>query len=324
MADFPAVLTSAVDNTTDVLAKHLNNLEAKVGINDSAVMTSLDFIAKNSYEGHLINGKIVPSVANNDLTVAIKGKDGNDASATNPIYVVLGGIVRKITAALSITLADGTNYFNAGSSEHATKEIDYFVYLGYNSTDGVVVGFARVPYGQNYDDFSVTNTSEEYCAISTITNASSNDYYHVIGRFAATLSAGAGYTWTVPGYTANNLVQYPIYETRWLAWVPTVAWTGGAAPTSLSYSVFSYRVRMKEVTSILGMIYSTAGTTITSVSWTPPFSVVSTSYMVIPGAMSNAFAPIPTYMQLGQNENYIVRCSSATVDRAGSQLTHEI
>jgi hypothetical protein len=43
MADFPTELTIAVDNTTDVLAKHVNNLEAKVGVDDSAVATSLDF-----------------------------------------------------------------------------------------------------------------------------------------------------------------------------------------------------------------------------------------------------------------------------------------
>lgn len=43
MSDFPVVLTNAVDNTTDVLAKHLNNLEAKVGIDSSAVTTSHDY-----------------------------------------------------------------------------------------------------------------------------------------------------------------------------------------------------------------------------------------------------------------------------------------
>lgn len=43
MADFPTALTNAVDGSTDVLAKHLNNLEAKVGIDSSAVTTSHDY-----------------------------------------------------------------------------------------------------------------------------------------------------------------------------------------------------------------------------------------------------------------------------------------
>jgi len=46
MTDFPVVLTTAVDNTTDALAKHLNNLEAKIGIDDSAVVASLDYRSK--------------------------------------------------------------------------------------------------------------------------------------------------------------------------------------------------------------------------------------------------------------------------------------
>jgi len=150
-------------------------------------------------------------VASNNLTLAIKGKDGNDPSSTNPVYVSIGGTPRAITSALSKTLNAGTNWFNAGSAELATKEIDYFVYLGYNATDGVVLGFSRIPYANEYDDFSATTTNEKYCAISTITNAAAGDDYVNIGRFAATLSAGAGYTWSVPTFTNKNLIQRPIF-----------------------------------------------------------------------------------------------------------------
>ena len=138
----------------------------------------------NSPEGFLINGKIVPSVASNNLTVALKGLDGNDPSATNPIYVRIGDTVHSITSALSVTKNAGTNWFNAGSSELATKEIDYFVYLGYNATDGVVIGFSRIPYATEYSQFSTTSTNEKYCAISTITNAAAGDDYVVIGRLS--------------------------------------------------------------------------------------------------------------------------------------------
>lgn len=43
MADFPTAKTNAVDNVTDVLAKHINNLESKVGIDGSADTSSLDY-----------------------------------------------------------------------------------------------------------------------------------------------------------------------------------------------------------------------------------------------------------------------------------------
>jgi hypothetical protein len=196
-------------------------LEAKVGINSSAVTNSLDYLMKALPEGFLINGKIVPSVATSHLTVAIKGMDGNDPSATNPVYCRINSVVRSITAALSVTLVDATNWCNAGSAEFATKEIDYFVYLGYNATDGVVVGFSRIPYACIYSDFSATTTNEKYCRISTITNAAAGDSYVNIGRFAATLSATAAFTWTVPTFTNKNLIQRPIYETRTLSWEPT-------------------------------------------------------------------------------------------------------
>ncbi len=157
-----------------------------------------------------------------DLTVAIKGMGGNDPSSTNPVYCRIGDTVRSITAALSVTKNAGTNWFNSGSTKLAMKEIDYFVYLGYNATDGVVVGFSRRPHGHIYSDFSATTTDEKYCAISTITNAAAGDNYVNVGRFAATLSATVALTWTVPTFTGINLIQRPIYTTRWLSYTPAL------------------------------------------------------------------------------------------------------
>lgn len=180
-------------------------------------------------QGYLINGKISVTDASG-ITVAIKTIAGNDPSETDPVHVRIGDSVHTLITALSVSKADGTNWCNSGGAELATQEIDYFVYLGYNATDGVVIGFSRIPHARLYGDFSATSTNEKYCAISTITTAASTDYYEVIGRFAATLSAGAGYTWTVPTYTALNLIQRPVYHTRLLTWTPT--WTGYSANPS--------------------------------------------------------------------------------------------
>lgn len=185
----------------------------------------------NAPQGFLINGKI--SVADAaGITVAIKTLAGTDPSATDPVYCRIGDTVRTISAALSVAKADGTNWMNAGSAELVGKEIDYFAYLGYNATDGVVLGFSRIPSAAKYGDFSATTTNEKYCAISTITNAAATDYYEVIGRFAATLSDPGG-TWSVPTFTAANLIQRPIYETRTLTWAPT--WVGYSAAPGGSY-----------------------------------------------------------------------------------------
>ncbi len=216
-------------------------------------------IANRSF---LVNGKIVVTVASNNLNVALKTLAGSDASASDPIYFMVNGDLHTITAALSVTIPAGTNKFNAGSAELATKEIDYFVYLGYNATDGVVIGPSRIPYANQYSDFSATATNEKYCAISTITNAAATDYYVNIGRFAATLSAGAGYTWSVPTFTAKNLIQRPIYNTRWLTWSPVL--TSGSADlsgfTAARYYIsdtlfkFDFSAENKNVTGSAGFI----------------------------------------------------------------------
>jgi len=231
-----------------------------------------NLISFNSPEGYLINGKIVPSVTSDNLTVALKGLDGNDPSATNPIYVRIGDTVHSITSALSVTTNAGTNLFNAGSDELATKEIDYFTYLGYNATDGVVLGFSRIPYATDYSQFSATTTNEKYCAISTITNAASGDDYTVIGRFAATLSAGAGYTWSVPTFTSINLIQRPIFETRNLTWQPTYSAGGSMTYTSVTTGMTSYKIVGDNIFIRAMVTGTTGGTASNNVRITSPFS----------------------------------------------------
>lgn len=227
-------------------------------------------------QGYMINGKISVTDAAG-ITVAIKTLAGDDPSETDPVFVRIGDSVHMIITALSVSKADGTNWCNAGSAELATKEIDYFAYLGYNATDGVVIGFSRIPSAAQYSDFSVTTTNEKYCAISTITNAASTDYYEVIGRFAATLSAGAGYTWTVPTYTASNLIQRPIYETRWLSWLPTYTGSGSLTFGTVTTTEGTYKLDLSNLHLRLVAVGTTGGTGSANILATTPFSIVNTN-----------------------------------------------
>lgn len=223
-------------------------------------------------QGFLINGKISPTVSNSDLILAIKTLSGGDPSATDPVYVRIGDTIRSITSALAVTAADGTNWFAAGSTELATKEIDYFAYLGYNATDGVVLGFSRYPGASQYSDFSTTQTNEKFCRISTITTAAATDYYEVVGRFAATLSAGAGYTWTVPTYTAINLIQRPIYETRKLSWAATYTCSGSMTFGTLTVNSTEYKVRVNEVEYYVNATGTTGGVASNTIFVTTPWT----------------------------------------------------
>jgi len=224
----------------------------------------------NLPQGTMFNGKISVTVASSDITVAIKTLAGNDPSASEPVWIRIGDTVRVITAALSVTKNDATNWFNSGSAENATKEIDYFVYLGYNATDGVVIGFARICHAKQYSDFSTTTTNQGYCAISTITTAAATDNYEVIGRFAATLSATAAFTWSVPTFTPANLIQVPIYETRWMTWTPTYAASGSMTFTSVTTDLMIYKIVGSHVQMQGQARGTTGGTTASEVTFTVP------------------------------------------------------
>jgi hypothetical protein len=273
-----------------------------------------------SPQGFLINGKISVTDTGTGLKVEILTLAGTAPSATDPVYCRIGDTVRTISAALSVTKADGTNWMNAGSAELATKEIDYFVYLGYNATDGVVIGFSRI-IGNQYSDFSVTTTNEKYAAISTITTAASTDYYEVVGRFAATLSAGAGYTWSVPTFTAINLIQRPIYETRLLTWVPTTtASVGSFTTTTLNYA--TYRVSGASMYINITVTGTTSGAP-QNIRATTPFTVLTydafgTGYTTDASAVASAiiitsniiYSYLATFGNYSAGASRVLRCTA--------------
>ena len=221
----------------------------------------------------LINGKIVPTVASNNLTVAIKTLTDTDPTATNPVGIWIGNNLRWITSALSATTGAGFNAFNAGGAELATKEIDLFAYLFFKSSDSSIqIGVSRIPYGRLYSDFSSTITNEKY--ISTLVGLASSDICVNIGRFAATLSAGAGYTWTVPAFTNANLIQEPIYETRWLDWTP--AYTAGTMTyTSVTLAIAKYQIENRNINFTFRTSDATTGGTATAaINVSLPFNLI--------------------------------------------------
>lgn len=234
------ITTGAARNAATINAP-LSSLDTKISSLDTDIVL---LQLKTNVNSGLLNGKLSVTVVSNDLVLAIKTLAGADPSASTPVYIVINGTLRTITAATSCTLADGTNWFNAGGSELATKEVDYFAYAIWDSNSSVVaVAPARIPYGRLVSDFSATTTNEKH--IGNYANYTSTDDVCVIGRFAATLSAGAGYTWTVPTFTSANLVQQPIFETRRLTYAPQgTGFSGTPTVTAARYQVDGQRCRV--------------------------------------------------------------------------------
>lgn len=229
-------------------ARNLMKVDANnnLVIGDLNLTKILPFSGLPLPSGQLLNGQILPSVSSNNLTLAIKTLAGTDPSATDPVFVRIKNNIRVITSALSVTRNAGTNWFNVGRAELATREVDYFAYLAWDSANSTVrLGFARIPYATVYSQFSATTTSDRYGAFNT--NPGATDDVEVIGRFAATLSASASYNWSVPTYTSSNLIQRPIFETRVLLWVPTysaggsMTYTGGGVSNAQNYQIINNR-----------------------------------------------------------------------------------
>lgn len=191
-------------------------------------------------EGSMYNGKIAVTVVSNNITVSLETLSGIPSSS-DTVSVRIGNSVRTVSSGLTVTVSAGTNTFNSGSAELATKTVGYFVYLGYRTaSSAVVVGFSRYPNARLYSDFSGTATNEKYAAFSTA--PASTDTVVNIGYFEATLSAGAGYTWTVPTFTSANLIQRPTYSTNKLTFASTLTGFSGTPTQTAQYQIADNRM----------------------------------------------------------------------------------
>lgn len=179
-----------------------------------------------------LNYLISRTVASNNLTVALTDKNGNNASASNPIPFRIHDTLRTLTSALSLTAPAGSNYCLLGSSELAGQDTDAFVYIGWRASDSsLFLAISRIPWALKYGDFSTTLANEKYAIYSGAAPAST-DRVECIGRVNVSLSAAAAYQWSVPA--SDIVIHKPIYKTRLLAWSPTK--TGySAPPTSVEY-----------------------------------------------------------------------------------------
>jgi hypothetical protein len=213
--------------------------------------------------------QIVPSVSSNNLTVAIKYIDGNDASTTKPIKIRVGNTIFSLAAAASVTKNAGTNWCNLGGAELAGFPTDLFVYAiaETGASAGLKFGFSRIPYARTMNDFVNTNTSEKYIA-GNWTNFNTSDLVSNIGRFRAQLSAGAGYTWSI---ASQLVINRPIYESDPLSYAGQAAAVTGSI-TTLGTVAYTYHINQKVVFVTHDVNITTNGTGAAFVSVKTPFT----------------------------------------------------
>jgi hypothetical protein len=96
----------------------------------------------------------------------------------------------------------------------------------------------------------------------------------VIGRFNATLS-GSPYQWSIPN--PDVVINYPIYQTRWLTWNPAYSASGSMTYTSVSTTFARYKVDYRELKFQLIAIGTTGGTASNILRVTVMFNGVNNS-----------------------------------------------
>jgi hypothetical protein len=245
--------------------------------------------------------KLTATEVTNSLVVAVKHLDGTDPSSLKPLCFRIGDTWSVLTAALSVTKAAGTNWSNAGSTELAAKDVDYFVYLilETGAAAGLKIGFSRIPYAVTMADFSSTSTNAKYIA-GNYTNNNSTDTVMVIGRVRARLSAGAGYTWSIP---SAKVVSYPIYDTDWLTWQPVYSAGGSMTFTSVTTDKAEYQIRYNSCQFEIRAYGTTGGSAANALVITPPFAPTNAS----------GGHPFAAYVQDGSNYAAIATIGSTLV-----------
>jgi hypothetical protein len=258
-----------IDNDLSTVSASDDTIPSAKAVKDYVDILELKTRIRN---GGLINGFIRVTVVSNDLTVAISTSPTSqvDPTSANPVYVWIGDTLRSITSAMNSSIPDGFNTFNAGSSELATKEIDYFAYIGKATSGGALsIGFSRIPYARLGSDFNTSVTNKKYGRFDSA-NIEVNNITEVvnIGRFAATLSAG--FTWTVPTFDNANLIQEPIYETRRLLWTPQLSCSGSMTYTSTTLEINYYQILGRQCKFSLRVVGTTGGTASNTIRATVP------------------------------------------------------
>lgn len=244
---------------------------------------------------------IVTSVASWNLTWSVKNYLGADPSASAPFkYQDWSGTIRTVTSALSVTANAATNYLNLWSAELATKEVDLFPLLQWNTTTSATnLLLTRYPAWNTMSDYTNSNTWEK--GLIWIVNYNSTDKVVNIWRFNAILSAWAWYTWSIP--TTSVIINRPIFETQWgnvNKWVPTLAWTAWVAPTWWTNLNYDYQIIWNKC-FIRGSWYNmTAWTWVTILQVSLPFtaSLWAAWIQTIPASIWIWDSPNLTYAEI--------------------------
>lgn len=239
------------------------NAQAATATSTTVALTPANLAQERGYSNDpFINLSLVASVGSSALTIAVKGQDGNDPSATNPVYVSFRSatLTSGLNAQLAITSALSL-VISSGSTLGMTSAVAATLAIGIVNDAGTARLAIQNPTSLPLVDGIVSTTAEGGAGAAdsagvlyTGTAATSKAITYV--GFAIATEATAG-TWATapstvqvgPVYAVNNVL--PIVTT-FVPYTPT--FTGFGTATNISF----FSRRNKDMLEIRGKW--TAGT----------------------------------------------------------------
>lgn len=174
---------------------------------------SLAFLPDSSTEKS--NLSITASVAASALTIALKGADGNDPSATNPVYVSFRNATSATgTPSLVAGVAAASVVISSGSTlgHRSAVSQDIYVYLINNA--GTIEVAASSSF---WDEGTITTTTAEGAAgaadsnaVIYSTSARSNIAIRLIGRLKSTQATAGTWATAISEIALTPFVMGPV------------------------------------------------------------------------------------------------------------------
>jgi hypothetical protein len=171
-------------------------------------------------DGSVLNATFSPSIATDDLTLALKTLSADDPSTDNFVQATIGGEILSITSALSITITDAMgDIFSWDGRKIQGNDSQLFVYL-INNNGTAQIGVSPSPnrrtVATNYYDAGGQTGSAGFSNIVMSGTRNATNTCAVVGR--VNVKQEDDNTWVSP--TISCIVNRPIYETDWLDWTP--------------------------------------------------------------------------------------------------------
>lgn len=255
-------------------------------------------------EGFGVNYSIATSIGADQLTVAIKARDGADCAADDAAIFSVGNALLSLEAALSVTIPDADLFaWDAGKIQG--NDADLFVYA-INMNGTLMMGVSPCPtlrtVATNYRVGGTQTGSAGHTNIMLSGAFHATNSCRVIGRICAKQADDDD--WEAP--SAALIISEPIFETEERLWTPS--YTGfSSAPSGYSgYRVIGNYIHASVGQTVAGTSNDTSFT-LTSPIKSYSYGTTQSWYVMVGYAISNGASVVPQIVgSIGENTHSIL------------------